>query len=113
MTWTTICAYQGLEPERGVAALVDSALVAIFRVHDGTLYAVGNLDPVSGAAVMSRGIVGSRGEAPTVASPMHKQVYDLRTGDCLDLPGVRLPVYPVRLRDGLVEVGTVPVGTPG
>jgi nitrite reductase (NADH) small subunit len=104
MTWTTICAYERLEAERGVAALIGSVSVAIFRTHDGTLYAIGNVDPVSGAAVMSRGIVGSRGEAPTVASPMHKQVYDLRTGECLDLPGVRVPVYPVRLRDSLVEV---------
>ena len=62
------------------------------------------LDPVSGAAVLSRGIVGTRGAAPTVASPMHKQVYDLRTGECLDLHGVRVAVYPVRRDGDLVEV---------
>ena len=28
-----------------------------------------------------------------------------RTGECLDRPGVAVPVYPVRVRDGLVEVG--------
>ncbi len=54
---------------------------------------------------MSRGIVGSRGPVPTVASPLHKQVYDLRTGECLDVPGVALPVYPVRVSgDSVVEV---------
>jgi len=94
-----------------VAALVGGEPVAVFRTHDGGLYAIGNLDPVSGAGVMARGIVGTRGGTPTVASPMHKQVYDLRTGECLDLPGVRLPVYPVRLRAGIVEVGTIEVGT--
>jgi len=105
MTWTPVCPYARLEPERGVAALVGGAQVALFRTHDGEVYAIGHLDPVSGAAVLARGIVGTRGGAPTVASPMHKQVYDLRTGECLDLPGVRVPVYRVRLREGVVEVG--------
>jgi nitrite reductase (NADH) small subunit len=104
MSWLVVCAYPRLEPERGVAALVHGEPVAIFRTHDGGLFAISNRDPVSGAGVMARGIVGTRGEAPTVASPMHKQVYDLRTGECLDLPGIRVPVYPVRLRDGMVEI---------
>jgi nitrite reductase (NADH) small subunit len=52
--------------------------VALFRTG-GELFAVDNRDPVSGAYVMSWGIVGSRA-APTVASLVHKQVYDLRTG---------------------------------
>jgi nitrite reductase (NADH) small subunit len=105
MNWTAVCAYSRLEPERGMAALLGGVAVAVFRTHDGGLFALANRDPVSGASVMARGIVGTRGGTPTVASPMHKQVYDLRTGECLDLPGVRVPVYPVRLRDGMVEVG--------
>jgi nitrite reductase (NADH) small subunit len=103
--WTAVCPYQMLEPERGVAALVGSAQVAIFRCHDGALFAIDNRDPIAGANVMSRGIVGSRGEAPTVASPLHKQVYDLRTGECLDVPGIAVTTYEVRCRDGAVEVG--------
>jgi nitrite reductase (NADH) small subunit len=102
--WTVVCPYQRLEPERGVAALVDGAQIAIFRTHDGALYAIGNRDPIAGASVMSRGIVGTRGDAPTVASPLHKQVYDLRTGECLDVPGITIPTYPVRHHNGLVEV---------
>ncbi|MGI5180733.1 nitrite reductase small subunit NirD [Dactylosporangium sp. CA-152071] len=107
MKWTVVCPFPRLEPERGVAALVDGAQVALFRTYDGDVHAIGNLDPISGAAVLSRGIVGSRGDVPTVASPMHKQAFDLRSGECLDQPGVRVPVYPVRVRDGLVEVAAV------
>jgi nitrite reductase (NADH) small subunit len=103
--WAAVCAYQMLEPERGVAALVGGAQVAIFRSYDGELFAIDNRDPIAGAYVMSRGIVGTRGEVPTVASPLHKQVYDLRTGECLDLPGVAVATYEVRCRDGAVEVG--------
>jgi nitrite reductase (NADH) small subunit len=104
MTWVTICPYQRLEPERGVAALVGGAQVAIFLTHTGNLYAIDNYDPYARAYVLSRGIVGTRGDAPTVASPMHKQVYDLRTGVCLDLPDVAVQTYPIRCRDEMVEV---------
>jgi nitrite reductase (NADH) small subunit len=54
--------------------------------------------------VLSRGIVGTRGDTPTVASPMYKQVYDLRTGQCLDRPGVAVRTFPVRRRGEYVEV---------
>jgi nitrite reductase (NADH) small subunit len=105
MTWIPVCPYRSLEPERGVAALIHGAPVAVFRLFDGTVHAIGNIDPFTGASVLSRGIVGSRADAPTVASPLHKQVYDLRSGVCLDAPEVAVEVYSVRLRDGLVEVG--------
>jgi nitrite reductase (NADH) small subunit len=102
--WTVVCPYAELLPERGVAALVGGVQVAVFRSFDGELYAIGNRDPFSGAYVLSRGITGTRGEHVTVASPLHKQVFDLRTGQCLDDESVWVPVYDVRLRDGLVEV---------
>jgi nitrite reductase (NADH) small subunit len=102
---TVLCRYDALLPDRGVAALVGEVQIALFRLHDGTVFAIGNQDPYSGANVMSRGIVGSRGDVPTVASPMFKQVFDLRTGVCLDDPAVSLPVYPVEIVDGMVRVG--------
>lgn len=104
MTGAAVCAYDALLPERGVAALVDGRQVALFRTYDGTVYALGNHDPFSGANVLSRGIVGSRGDVPTVASPMFKQVFDLRTGACLDDPGTAVPTYPVQVVDGQVVV---------
>ena len=102
--YRSICPYSRLPLDRGVAALVDGEQVAVFRTAGDELYAVSNLDPFSGAMVMSRGIVGSRGDRPTVASPVYKQVFDLATGQCLDDPAVRLPVHLVRVHDGVVEV---------
>ena len=93
-----------LQPERGVAALIGGEQVALFRTFDGTLHAIGNQDPFTGAFVLSRGIVGTRGGIPTVASPLHKQVFDLRTGACLDDETAPRPCLAVRVRDGLVEV---------
>ena len=109
MTWIPVCRYDDVQPERGVAALIGGEQVAVFRAFDGSLYALGNQDPYSGAFVLSRGIVGTRDDIPTVASPLHKQVFDLRTGACLDGGSARVPVFPVRQRDGHVEV-EVPTG---
>ena len=66
------------------------------------MHAVSNFDPYSGAHVMSRGIVGTREGIPTVASPMYKQVFDLRTGICLDTQGKdphALQSWPVAVDD--------------
>jgi nitrite reductase (NADH) small subunit len=104
MNWATICPYSRLTAERGVAALVDQTQVAVFRTFDGSVFAISNIDPFTGSAVLSRGIVGNRGESPTVASPLHKQVFDLESGQCLDDPAIAVPVFAVRVRDGLVEV---------
>jgi nitrite reductase (NADH) small subunit len=60
---------------------------------------------------MARGILGSAGDRDTVASPMYKQVFDLRTGECLSDPAVRLPVHHARVVGGVVHVSLSP--TPG
>lgn len=104
-SWTPVCRYAELAPEDGVAALVGGRQVAVFRTYDGDVYAVSNRDPFSGANVLARGIVGSRAGVPTVASPMYKQLFDLRTGRCLDDPSVRIETLPVRVVAGVVEVG--------
>lgn len=104
-TMVRVCALTDLEVERGRAALLGSEQVALFLLADGAVHAVSNLDPYSGAHVISRGIVGSRGDAPTVASPLHKQVFDLRTGVCLETqgkPDATLRVWPIRVVDGSV-----------
>ena len=90
-----ICPYGRLPVERGVAALVDGEQVAVFRTAEGDLHAVSNHDPFSGAMVLSRGIVGSRGDRPTVASPVYKQVFDLETGRCLTSDDASLQAKPV------------------
>ena len=119
VTWHPVCDLADLSPERGAAAFLDGVQVALFRTHDDHVYAVQQLDPYSAANVMSRGIVGSRGEVPTVASPMYKQVFDLRTGECLDAVGKEpqpLRRYPVDVLDGVVTVALPaqdPVGGTG
>lgn len=105
MNWRPICERPVLPVDFGMPALVDGHAVAVFRTGDDELFAVGNVDPFSGAGVISRGIVGDRQGEPTVASPMHRQVFSLRTGVCLDDAETRLPTFAIRCRRGVVEVG--------
>ncbi len=113
-TWVAVCRVADLAPERGAAALLGAEQVALVRLLDDRVLAVQQLDPFSGAYVLSRGIVGSRSvegrDVPTLASPMYKQVFDLETGRCLDAVGKEpqdLRTWPVRVVDGVVhlEVG--------
>jgi nitrite reductase (NADH) small subunit len=71
---------------------------------DDEVLAVDNVDPCSGAAVLSRGIVGSAGDVLTVASPIYKQRFDLRTGLCLDDPHTAVATFLARVVDGTVQV---------
>jgi nitrite reductase (NADH) small subunit len=104
--WTAACRYDYLIPCRGVGVLLpDGAQAALFRLDDGSLHAIGNIDPFSGAAVMSRGITGDRGGRAIVQSPIKKQAFAFDDGSCLDDPSVSLPVYRTRrTADGVVEI---------
>jgi nitrite reductase (NADH) small subunit len=110
--WVPVCRLEPLQPGRGVAALLggetQATQIALFRVSDPAggeaLYAIGNVDPCSGAAVLSRGIVGDRKGEPVVASPIYKQSFSLVTGRCLDEPDKSVPVYRVRVEGGWVQV---------
>ncbi|MFJ2701664.1 nitrite reductase small subunit NirD [Streptomyces sp. NPDC087428] len=95
--WLAVCDRSLLTPGRGVAALLpDGRQVALFLDRAGRTYAIGNRDPFTGAHVLSRGLVGSEGGRPFVASPLLKQRFDLATGACLDDDGVTVPVFEVR-----------------
>jgi nitrite reductase (NADH) small subunit len=104
-TWTTACAYDYLIPGRGVGVLLDDgSQAALFRLDDGSLHAMGNIDPFSGAGAFARHR-GGRRRAGCRPTPIAKQAFALDDGSCLDDPAVAVPVYPTRLVDGIVEVG--------
>jgi len=108
-----VCDLTRLTPDRGVAALVDGTVVALFLLHDGELCVVDNHDPISEANVLSRGLVGDVDGAPTVASPIYKQRFDLRTGRCLDAAGITIGVHEAQVDDaGVVCVRVAPAGAP-
>ena len=104
--YVSVCPRDRLTPDRGVAALVDGTAVAVFLLASGELHVIDNVDPISGASVLSRGLIGDVDGTPTVASPLYKQRFDLRTGACLDADA-SVTVHDVREVQGIVEVRLV------
>ena len=103
--WVTVCNVTNIEPNTGVCALINEEQVAIFRVGETEeVYAIGNYDPFSKAYVLSRGIIGDRNGILKVASPIYKQNFNLKTGECLDDASVSVPSYPVKVVDGSIQV---------
>ncbi|AVA33960.1 MULTISPECIES: nitrite reductase small subunit NirD [Cupriavidus] len=106
-TWTAICTLRDIVPNTGVCALVDRKQVAVFRIGRGEeVYALANFDPNAQANVLSRGLVGNLGPRTVVASPIYKHHFDLRTGECLEVPEHSVDAYTARVYDGKVWVAT-------
>ncbi|QNK72553.1 nitrite reductase small subunit NirD [Variovorax sp. PAMC28562] len=103
--WTAVCAATDILPDTGVCALVDGVHVAIF--HIGSLqqfFAIDNVEPKSRASVLSRGLVGSLGDRIVVASPLYKNHFDLRNGECIESPEYSVRAHAVRIEQGSVQV---------
>jgi len=104
MNYTKICNLDDLVPYSGRCALVNNQQVALFRLDEGeTIYAVGNYDPIGKANVLSRGLLANIDGVQVVASPLYKQHFNLKTGECLQ-EDVAIPVYQVKVEDGEVSV---------
>ena len=104
LAWTAVCAADDIVPHTGVCALVEDRHVAVFRLGDDRYFAIDNIDPKSGASVLSRGLIGSLGERIVVASPLYKNHFDLATGECVEAPEHSVTAHAVRVDEGRVFV---------
>ena len=102
--WTEVCDINDIHPNTGVCAQIDQKQIAIFRVNNtDEVYAIGNYDPIGKANVLSRGIMAQLGEHLTVASPLYKQHFDLKTGTCLE-EDEKVPAYNTKVEASKVFV---------
>ena len=128
-TWIKICSLDGLPADAGMAALLNENTpqeeqIALFKVvdratHTSNIYAISNFDPFSQANVLARGILcstlsDSEQSSPvlTVASPVLKQHFDLRSGQCVEDDDVLIKTYPSKVLDGQVFVQASAAGEP-
>ena len=104
-TWTAVCELDALLPNIGVRALLGDSQVAVFKLSGSDeIFAIDAFDPFSNAPVLSRGIVGDVKGRLVVASPIYKQHFDLKTGQCLEDDSVAVRTFAVRVVDGQVQV---------
>jgi len=106
--WTAVCRLEEIEPGRGVVRLVNGAEIALMR-DGGEVFGVGNLCPHRGGQIGDGHV-----EDGKAICPLHAWDFDLKTGISPFNPSDSLPVYPVRVRAGVVEVDgdAVPAAPP-
>lgn len=103
--WITVCNEDDLVIGSGICALLGEEQVALFReTADSSVYAISNFDPFGEANILSRGITGSIGDKLVVASPLYKQHFCLKSGQCLEDEEVSIKTYPVKIEAGQVLV---------
>jgi NAD(P)H-dependent nitrite reductase small subunit len=102
--WTRICPVDDILPNAGVCALVEGRHVAVFRLGLGQFFAIDNIDPKSGASVLSRGLVGNLGDRLVVASPIYKNHFDLASGACIEAAEHSVKAHDVHVHEGVVFV---------
>jgi nitrite reductase (NADH) small subunit len=103
MQWESICPAKLIPINAGAAALIDGIQIAIFRVGND-IFAIDNYDPIGDANVLARGIVCEIKGELCVASPLYKQHFSLRSGQCLEDENVRVNTYDVRISSDAVEI---------
>lgn len=106
-SWHSICTRTDLVAYSGVVAWFDGVQVALFYLPGpagGRVHAIHNCDPLSGANVIGRGLLGQLHGAVVVASPLYKQHFRLEDGECLEKPELVLTVWPARLNGDQVEI---------
>ncbi|MFL0804795.1 MAG: nitrite reductase small subunit NirD [Agarilytica sp.] len=101
--WQPVCKQEEIGRDIGVRALIGGEQVAIFNVKDD-FFAVSAIDPFTNAAVLARGIVGDLQGKVVVASPIYKQHFNLKTGECLEDESVSIKTYAVRKNNGHIEL---------
>ena len=108
--WEAVCTVDDLVPESGIAVWTEEGPVAVFYLPHRlpALFAISHTDPFSGANVLARGITGDLKGEPVVASPLYKQHFSLRSGQCLEDENMQVKVYPVLLDGNRIRL-EVPV----
>ena len=104
--WYTACTVDDLVEGSGVCALINGQQVAIFYLpnEEQKVFAIDNYDPIGGANVLSRGMVGDVQKNLVVASPLYKEHFNLLNGRCLEKPEYSVRVWPAQLIGGCVQL---------
>lgn len=89
-----------LPPGERIYATIDDIQMIIFNMA-GYLYAIGDICSHDGNVLDEAPVEGN-----VIVCPRHGARFDVRNGKAVGLPAVvDIPAYPVRTREGKIEVG--------
>ena len=89
---------EGLSPGEGVSVRIGGRDVAVFNA-DGEIRAIDDACPHQGGPLGEGMLAGCN-----VVCPWHFWEFDVRTGEMVDDPEVRVPVHEVKVEEGRVLV---------
>lgn len=110
MSWHNIGKLTDLVTNSGICAKINNQQVAVFHIpnNEQPVFAISNFDPIGKANVLARGIIGSIQAQMVVASPLYKQHFCLKTGQCLEADAIRVPVYKTKIEHDHVFISSEP-----
>jgi nitrite reductase (NADH) small subunit len=106
--WVMACFTDDVPDNGGACVKLGEEQIAIFNFsRRDEWFATQNLCPHKQQMVLSRGMIGSAGDAcePKVACPFHKKTFSLLTGECLSGDDFQMKTYPVKVFEGKVYIG--------
>ncbi|MEO6150422.1 MAG: nitrite reductase small subunit NirD [Mucilaginibacter sp.] len=105
--WIRACYVDDVPDNGGACIKHGDQQIAIYNFsRRGEWFATQNLCPHKQQMALSRGLIGSSGEAcePKVACPFHKKTFSLVTGECLSGDEYQIKTYPIKVMDGIVYI---------
>ncbi len=109
LRWFKVGQVTDFPKEGGAAIKYGDVQIAVFNFASrGEWYACQNMCPHKKAFVLSRGIIGTGGETPRVACPLHKKLFSLKTGKCESDENYAVKVFSVKIEDGGVYLKLPP-----
>ena len=107
--WVAVGTVADFPHNGGAAIKYGEVQIAVFNFASrGEWYACQNMCPHKNAFVLSRGILGSAGETPKVACPLHKKPFSLKTGECISGEDFSVKVFPVKVEGDQVYLDLPP-----
>ena len=98
-----VAALEEFPPGERLFLEIDGNPIVIFSIGEEFL-ATGDICSHDGGEIGAGDLVGEE-----IICPRHGARFNIRTGKALSLPAVEgIPVYPVRIVDGFIEIGVAP-----
>ena len=105
-TWYKAGIISDFEKDGGVCIKYKDKQIAVYYFsRRDEWYACQNVCPHKMEMVLSRGMIGTAGEIPKVACPMHKKTFSLVDGKGISDESYEIAVYPVKVEDDGIYVG--------